>query len=280
MIIAIFYNESKNASRSVAIDVCRFLASFNVKVVSDDHKAAEIGALPISGVDPKEIDFMLSLGGDGTILRVLHSHPEIEAPLIGINLGGLGFMADVPLTDIYASLQDLLNGSYQIQKRIVMEGKASNGDACFAVNDIVVHRAQIPSLVDLAMYVDGSYLNTFSADGLIVATPGGSTAYSLAAGGPIITPEVNALVITPISPHTISNRPIVLMPKEEIRIQYLSENKPVEVTFDGISSFSMATGEVFRIKLSPKTFRSVLLTRHNYFSTLRTKLGWAGKLRV
>jgi NAD+ kinase len=161
----------------------------------------------------------------------------------------------------------------------MMDGETGNGERCFAVNEIVVHRAKNPSLIDLAIHVDGTYLNTFSADGVIIATPSGSTAYSLAAGGPILTPDLSAFVITPICPHTISNVPIVLMPKREIAIQYLSEYAPVEVIYDGICTFTMKSGDVFHVRPSKEQFRLVNLHAHDYFSTLRTKLNWSGTLK-
>lgn len=198
---------------------------------------------------------------------------------MGINLGHLGFMADVPISEIYPSLIDLIEGAYEVQERLMMDGETIKGETCIAVNEMAVHRARNPSLIGLALHIDGVFLNTFEADGIIVATPSGSTAYSLAAGGPILTPEIEAFVITPISPHTISNRPIVVMPKEEIQIQYLSEYEPVEITFDGISKFNLRTGEVFRIRRSHRLFRLVSLHRHDYFATLRTKMGWTGTLR-
>ena len=151
--------------------------------------------------------------------------------------------------------------------------------SCFAVNDIVIHRASNPSLVELAIHVDGVYLNTFEADGVIIATPNGSTAYSLAAGGPIISPDLEALALTPISPHTISNRPIVLTANQEIQIQYLSDYDPDRSPRRWVSHHTLQTGEVFRITRSPKNFKLVSLLRRDYYSTLRTKLGWSGKLR-
>jgi len=280
MIVALFPNKQKNQSRSIAKGIQESLINRNVHVVVEDEDAAEFNTPPLSSIDPKTIDFLISLGGDGTILRLVHSHEELTAPILGINLGSLGFMADIPATEIYQGLQDLLEGAYSIQNRVMMEGETAQGERSFAVNDIVVHRASNPALVDLAIHVDGDYLNTFSADGIIIATPSGSTAYSLAAGGPILTPELEALVITPISPHTISNRPIVLMPSKDIQIQYLSEQEPVEVSFDGYVNFKMSRGDVLQIKRSPRSFRLVSLHRHSYFSTLRTKLGWAGKLRA
>jgi NAD+ kinase len=280
MIVAVFPNRQKSQSKNIAKGICEFLAERKVKVAIEDQDATDYGALPLSTVDPKKIDFLISLGGDGTILRLLHSHKEITAPILGVNLGSLGFMADVPTTEIYQSLQELVDGNYTIQSRVVVEGLTAKGESSFAVNDIVVHRASNSSLVDLAIHVDGDYLNTFSADGIIISTPSGSTAYSLAAGGPIISPEIDALVITPISPHTISNRPIVLMPRKEIQIQYLSPYDPVEITFDGWDKYKMSEGEMLSISRSERVFRLVCLPQHSYFSTLRTKLGWTGKLRA
>jgi NAD+ kinase len=250
-----------------------------VIVVAEDEEARFIGAKSFSEIDPKTIDILISMGGDGTILRLIHQYEELNAAILGINLGHLGFMADVPVPEIYPALQDLVKGAYVIEDRIALRGEGFRGDRCFAVNDIVFHRGKNPSLVELAIHVDGLYLNTFEADGIIIATPNGSTAYSLAAGGPILTPELEAIVITPISPHTISNRPLVLTATQEIQIQYLSDYDPVEIRADGLTQLFLNTGEVFRIARSSKNFRLVSLFRKDYFSTLRSKLGWSGKLR-
>jgi len=279
MIIAIFPNTSKAQSKNLAIGIQEFLTNHGATVVAEEEEAKQIGVKSISEVDHKEIKFLISMGGDGTILRLVHKYEQMNAPILGINLGHLGFMADIPISDIYPSLQDLINGAYKIDERLMIQGVTSHGDRCFAVNDIVVHRAKNPSLVEIAIHVDGLYLNTFEADGIIIATPNGSTAYSLAAGGPILSPDLEAIVLTPISPHTISNRPIVLNAKQEIQIQYLSDYDPIEVRADGLSSHLLQTGEVFRIVRSPKNFKLISLLRRDYFSTLRTKLSWSGKLR-
>lgn len=280
MNVALFPNMIKSQTKHVAIDIVNFLSSKGAKIYAEDVASAEIDALPLSSIDIQEVDFALSLGGDGTILRLVHRHPDLTAPILGINLGGLGFMADITLTDIHASLQDLLDGNYRVQERIMMQGISAKHETCFAVNEIVIHRAQNPCLIDLSLTVDGAYLNTFSADGIIISTPSGSTAYSLAAGGPILAPELEAFVITPICPHTISNRPIVLMPKNEIRVEYISDHEPVEVTYDGFPSYHISKGEYFLITHSERKFRLVSLLRHEYFATLRTKLGWTGKLKT
>jgi NAD+ kinase len=279
MIIAVFPNTSRRQSLNLAIGIQEFLTNHGITVAAEDEDAAHIGATPLSQVNQSEINFLISMGGDGTILRLVHKYEHLDAAIVGINLGHLGFMADIPVPEIYPSLQDLINGAYKVEERVIIQGESLHGDKCFAVNDIVVHRARNPSLIEIAIHVDGLYLNTFEADGVIVATPNGSTAYSLAAGGPILSPELDALVITPISPHTISNRPIVLTANQEIQIQYLSEYEPIEICADGITLLTLQTGEVFRITRSAKNFKLVSLLRRDYFSTLRTKLGWSGKLR-
>ncbi len=279
MRIALFPNIEKHQSRNIAVGIKEFLHKEGVSVVVEDEEADLLKCEKVSSVSPGEIDFLISLGGDGTILRVVHKHPELDAPIIGVNLGSLGFLADIPVSEVYPCLQDILDENFTVQERLMIEGETLEGSKFCAVNDMVVHRAKNPSLIDLAIHVDGHYLNTFSADGIIVATPLGSTAYSLAAGGPILEPGIPALVITPISAHTISNRPIVITPKADIQIQFLNEAMPVEVSNDGFSIHSLNTGEVFTIRYSERTFKMVCLKSHDYFATLRTKLGWVGKLR-
>ncbi len=277
MIIALFPNEQKQHSFDLAIDIAKFLEAQGVTVVAEEEKAKHIGAKPLQSVDPKEIRFLISMGGDGTILRLMRRYSHLNAPILGINLGHLGFMADVPVADIYPSLSDLLAGAYTIDQRLILEGSQGK-KTVLAVNDIVIHRSSNYSLVELAIQIDGVYVNTFVADGVIIATPNGSTAYSLAAGGPILSPRLDAVVITPICPHTISNRPIVLTADHRIEIQYLSHYDPVEVRSDGLDAFALASEETVQIKKSDKVFKLVNLHRHEYFATLRSKLGWSGKL--
>ncbi|MCB1116395.1 MAG: NAD(+)/NADH kinase, partial [Chlamydiia bacterium] len=189
------------------------------------------------------------------------------------------FMADVQVSEMIPCLEDLIQKNYTIQKRRILEGTSKSGQTFFAINDCVLHRAKNPSLVEIAIYVDDLLLNHFEADGIIIATATGSTAYSLAAGGPIISPEIDALVLTPICPHTISNRPIVISPKKEVRIEYVSEKEPIECVSDGLKHFEMKPKDHVILKKSARTFNLVNLKRIDYFSTLRHKLGWSGKLR-
>ena len=278
MKIALFPKVDKETSKRIAQEVVDFLQDKNVMVVMDDENAPLFNLPPLSSVDFKELQFMISMGGDGTILRLLHQYEQFDTPIIGINVGHLGFMADIPISDIYPSLSDLLEGAYEIENRMMLS-VSLNDKTNFALNDVVVHRSNNPNLVELAIKVDGRHINTFEADGIIVASPNGSTAYSLAAGGPILTPQLEAVALTPICPHTISNRPIVLMPHHELEIQYLSTYRALDVVYDGILQGQMEAGSSLKIKKHKKMLRIVRLARHDYFATLRTKLGWVGKLR-
>jgi NAD+ kinase len=278
MIIAIFPNEQFHQSISLSKQIITYLKNRGVHVVVEDLKASFVDAPPLSSVLPSEITYSIVMGGDGTILRISHQYSQINAPILGVNLGHLGFMADVPVSDLDNSLNDLLEKKFVIEERLVLEGKIGN-TSLFAVNDFVIHRATNRSLIELHISIEGTDVNTFVADGIVIATPNGSTAYSLAAGGPILTPSLEALVITPICPHTISNRPLVLSPNKQIKIRYISEYDPVEVRSDGMDLIKLKSCDDFTVKRSTKNFPLVKLHRHEYFTTLRTKLGWSGKLK-
>lgn len=277
MIVALFPSKKKDLHFEIAKSVIDFFHERNVQVVVEDTDAAELSCPPVSSIPVHQIHSMISMGGDGTILKNARQMIEHGIPILGINLGHLGFMADVPLYDIYPSLEDFLEGAYTIENRLIIE--TSQPHSHFALNDFVIHRARNPSLVEISISVDGLFLNSFEADGVILSTPNGSTAYSLAAGGPILVPHLKAFVITPICPHTISNRPIVLSSESTVTVQYLGFHEPLEVMADGIDRFELKKEEKISFSLSQKTFRLINLNRRDYFSTLRTKLSWSGKLR-
>lgn len=287
MLIALFPNATKEETFPLARRIIDFFHHHNIQVVAEEPIAKRLGVGSLEETDINAISYLISIGGDGTLLRLAHRHPELTAPVIGVKLGGLGFMADVPVSHMEERLELLLAGKYTVCERMIISGQLTTsnpkelleGSKGFAVNEVVFHRGSNPCLVDLEVYVDGVYLNTFSADGLIIATPCGSTAYSLAAGGPILGAEVNAYVLTPICPHTLSNRPLVLMPQKELRVHYISEHDPIEITFDGLQSFPLPTGSSVIIERATRTFKLIELEGHDAFATLRTKLGWSGQLR-
>ncbi len=276
MIIALFPNDDFKESFELAKEIRDFLEKKNVTVVAEEGICEIIQAKSLASIPLSDIDFLVSMGGDGTILRLYNRFMDLRAAIVGINLGHLGFMADIKLEDVFTAFDALLHGNYTIEKRLVLKGESSNGRNFRAVNDIVFHRAANQSLIELAIFVNGIYMNTYIADGIIIATPNGSTAYSLAAGGPIISPDIDAVVITPVCAHTISNRPFVLTTKYDIEIKYLSKYDSIEVRADGIDHYMMNTKETFKIRKSDHMFNLVNLIHNDYYTTLRSKLGWSG----
>lgn len=278
MIIALFPNKTKKNSLKLAKEIAEFFSKNKVTAASEDDIAAEINCRPLSSIKKADIKFLISIGGDGTILGLSHKYSDLNAPLIGINTGEIGFMADIPLKELYPCLEDILQNKFAIENRLMIEASYKSS-TFFAANEVLIHRAANHRLIKISVDFGKSHLSTFAADGIIVATPNGSTAYSLAAGGPILYPQLEALVLTPICPHTISVRPIVLTANEEIKVQYLSKNeKPIDLIIDGIDVCPIQTNDVITIRKSKKTFKVVKLFRHNYFSTLNSKLGWSGQL--
>jgi NAD+ kinase len=279
MIIALFPNVQKEDATELALQVYQYLRDKGIQVVVEDYHADTINASGLASVPLESIDYAISIGGDGTILRLIHNYPNMMAPIMGINLGGLGFMADVPSSETFLALDALLSGDLRIEDRIMMVGSSTTNGQHFALNEVVIHRARNPMIVEIAVYVDGFYLNTFEGDGVIISTPSGSTAYSLAAGGPIATPELEAFILTPIAPHAISNRPLVFCPKKQISIEYRSPYEPVDVIYDGILAHQLANHESLQVSISQRRLRLAGLPSRNFFSTIRNKLGWGIRLR-
>lgn len=277
MKIALFSNETKDPELKLALQVASFFQKQGIEILTEDAKTKLIDAKPLSSTDLKTLSFAISMGGDGTLLRTFHLLQEHATPILGINLGNLGFIADVPLKELFESLTDLLENRFTLEKRLVLEGKTKDL-TLLAANDLVIHRASNPSLIELSVEIEGRLVDRFICDGLIVATPTGSTAYSLACGGPILSPTLDAMVLTPICPHTISNRPIVLTAEHTLTIRYLNSKKPIEVRADGLDASALTSQDTLIINRSAKIFHLVKLKRTDYFQTLRTKLGWSGNL--
>jgi len=279
MIIGLIPNEEKKQSFKLAKEIISFLSSHNVTLVTDDQFAEELGLKALSKVKPSKVDLIIGMGGDGTMLHLFHKYEKLDIPLLGINLGDVGFMADIPVEEMQENLHEIISKKYRIQERMVLEGCLGGSFPILAANDLVFHRGKNHSMIELSIYVDGNYFNTFRADGLIIATPTGSTAYSLAAGGPILAPQLDGFALTPICPHTISYRPTVITADHEIEIKYLSHLKdPIEVWADGIEAKPMYADEIVKVKKSKKKFKLIKLDRHDFYSILRTKLMWLGKI--
>jgi NAD+ kinase len=279
MIVAIFPNVEKKDSFKISKEIKNFLEKNKIKVVTEDNIAHLMDAEKMSTVNEKDINFLISVGGDGTILRVAHKYLDLNIPILGINMGQIGFMADIPTADLMPSLEDLINKKYKIEKRVILEATNPSNEILYAINEIVLHKSPNHKLIEFSIHIDGKYLSNFFSDGIIVSTPNGSTAYSLSAGGPILCPELEAIVLTPICPHTISVRPLVLTANHEIDIKYLSSHEnDILVRADIAGALSVKTDDIIRIRKSKKTFNLVKLDRYDYFSTLNSKLRWSGSM--
>jgi len=236
-----------------------------VEVVAD----ADIG---------KQVDLMLVLGGDGTMIATARMVSDTEVPVMGVNYGGLGYLAEFPLEDLFPALDGVLAGKYRIQHRLMLSVELWRGEELVTrnrvLNDVVVNKSALARIIEIEAYLNQQFVNLFRADGLIVATPTGSTAYNLSAAGPIIYPSMNAIVITPICPFTLSNRPIVVPDDSVIEVRLMTENEEVALTLDGQVGFALQAADRVVIRKSNTAFNLVQPLNRNYFDVLRNKLKW------
>ena len=231
-----------------------------------------------SADDFVKLDFILTLGGDGTILSLARAVGDRGTPILGVHLGELGFLAEVVLEDMFTRLDEVVAGDYNIQKRMVIKCIVNNGtepQTFYALNDIVVDRGKSHRLLNCELLANDDFVAKYKADGLIVATPTGSTAYSLASGGPIVIPTFGSMVVTPICPHTLTLRPIVFPDDQILEISFPEDGeKDMALAVDGqVNEYLESTAKVV-IQKAPYKINMVNFTDSNYFNTLRTKLGW------
>ena len=227
---------------------------------------------------PSLADIIVVLGGDGTMLSVARLVGEKGIPILGVNIGGLGFLTAVQKDELYSVLDQVLTGECPVEERIMLTACVFRHSECIAeylvVNDVVVNKGALASIIDIETYIDHNCVATFKADGLIVATPTGSTAYALSAGGPILYPTMNCIVLAPICPHTLTNRPIVLPDNVVVDIVLRSLNEDVFLTIDGQVGFSLRQNDTVEIKKSDFKTRLFIPCERDYFQILRTKLKW------
>jgi NAD+ kinase len=226
----------------------------------------------------RQVDLMLVLGGDGTMIATARMIGDAAVPVMGVNYGGLGYLAEFPLEELFSALAGVLAGDYQVQQRLMLSVELWRGEALVTrnrvLNDVVVNKSALARIIEIEAYLNKQFVNLFRADGLIVATPTGSTAYNLSAGGPIIFPSMNAVVITPICPFTLSNRPIVVPEDSMIEVRLMTEKEEVALTLDGQVGVDLQAGDRVVIRKSNTTFNLVQPPNRNYFDVLRNKLKW------
>lgn len=276
--IGIFCKDKPDISRKVLTELASWLRERHYELLMAQDTAGILGES--SGIPKEDIpstaDLIIVLGGDGTLLSVARMTHPFDVPILAVNLGSLGFLTEVALPELYGTLEQVLKGESTIERRMLLnaflkrDGKAvRNG---FALNDVVINKSAA-RIVNLEVHVNGQYMTSYRADGLIIATPTGSTAYSLSAGGPIIHPSMNALVLSPICPFTLTNRPIVIPNQSTLEVRLITEEE-VQVTLDGQSGYPMYRDDVLEIKQGPAPVSLIQSKDKNYYQILRQKLHW------
>jgi NAD+ kinase len=241
------------------------LANCNIEQVDDERFAAES-------------DLIVVLGGDGTMISTARLVGDSDALVLGINYGSLGYLTDFRIEEMFPALEAIFDGEYEIDRRVMLHAEHWRGEEMLAtgrvLNDVVINKAALARIIEIEVSLNGLFVNSFRADGLIVSTPTGSTAYNLSAGGPIIYPSMNAVVLTPICPFTLTNRPIVVPDDAVIELKLEKENEGVVLTLDGQIGYTMQADDRVRIRKSRTTFNLVHPPNRNYFDVLRNKLKW------
>ncbi len=247
-----------------------------------DHSAE--GLVDAAVVSREELgeksDLVITIGGDGTILNAARSLADKNVPLVGINIGRLGFLADVSPDDVDSVLDNVLSGNYLEEKRFLLQASVHrNGEVIFtadALNDVVVHVRDVARMIEFETHIDGLFVNHQRADGLVISTPTGSTAYALSSGGPILQANLDAIALVPICPHTLSNRPLVINANSEVDILICEAKQAIaQITCDGQTSFEVKLGDHIIIKRKKNTMTLLHPPGHNNFEILRAKLHWS-----
>jgi len=271
---------------STLADAAEWLAAHGSTPIIETDSARAAGLDTRWTTAPREsfadgADAVLAFGGDGTLLEAagLVAHGASDAPLIGVNLGRLGFLTEIDRSELTATLDDLVHGRGRIETRVMLEGRVESrgGQPAerLALNDIVVTRSALSRMTEMDITVDGQFVSEVKADGLIVATATGSTAYNLSAGGPIVHPSVDALVLTPIAPHTLTHRPLVLPASAAITLRpRIDAQADVIVTFDGQYGVRLTAGDLVHVRRAKRPLRLLRTSSRTYFEMLREKLKW------
>jgi NAD+ kinase len=279
--VALIGKYHAQGSRSALEEIANFLHTQGCEVTLEHETASNTGltqypVLDVAGVG-KHCDLALVVGGDGTMLGIGRQLAQFGVPLVGINQGRLGFITDIAFEDFQTALEPMLRGEFEEDRRWMMQAKVVRDGRCVfsatAMNDVVVHRGASAGMVELRVEVDGRFVANQRADGLIIATPTGSTAYALSAGGPLLHPSISGWVMVPIAPHTLSNRPIVLPDTGEIAVEIVS-GRDASANFDMQSLASLLHGDRITVRRSEYQMCFLHPKGWSYFDTLRKKLHW------
>lgn len=232
-------------------------------------------SIGLSDVEPQELDMVLVLGGDGTMLRTARNVASLGIPILGINMGHLGFLTGTEISDFEDAIYNLSKGNYNIEERIMLEGEISGGEdkkKLYCLNDIVISRGTLSRILNYDVYIDNMLYTSFNSDGLIISTPTGSTAYALSAGGPLLYPTLDVISLTPICPHSMHSRSIIIDGSSEVLIKIDKHNQSVYLALDGQEAVNLAVSESVLIKRYIHKCKLIKIKGYNYFDILRKKI--------
>jgi len=278
--IGIYAKRNHPAAVKVAGELSVWLQERGIEVFLEKPLAEAMGVGPsyLGSTLPAMVELIVVLGGDGTLISVARQVGPLRIPILGVNLGSLGFLTEVTLDELYPTLERVLQGDFAVSERMMLKAVVRRGEQEIGhyrvLNDVVINKGALARIIDMEAWVDDNYLTTFKADGLIIATPTGSTAYNLAAGGPIIYPGLHCLVISPICPHMLTNRPIIVSDDAVIRVEVKFQDEDVVFTADGQVGMPLKGGDVVEVQRSKSLTRLIKSPSKDYFKVLRAKLKW------
>ena len=281
--IGVFCKPKAPSATDILGRLIPWLRKQNYHIFLDTGTAAIINET--SSYEKREIsqqaDLLIVLGGDGTLLSVARAAHPHNIPILAVNLGSLGFLAEISIDELYPTLENILAGKFEIENRMLLNACIwRNGEKVEdhnVLNDVVINKGAVARVISLQVLVNGQYMTSYRADGLIIATPTGSTAYSLSAGGPIIHPSMHTLVLSPICPFTLTNRSILIPDQSVIQVKLAAEYDDVRVTLDGQEGYDMRAGDILEIKKTKTPLQLIRGPNKNYYQILRDKLHWGSQ---
>ncbi|QCX32687.1 NAD(+)/NADH kinase [Caloramator sp. E03] len=276
---SIITNMSKDNDLQMTKKILEWLNQKGCEVLLPEEVAFKINRIEL-GCKNEELygkcDFAIVLGGDGTLLGVARECVKYNTPILGVNIGHLGFIAEVEAEDVFDALEKILNNEYSIEERLMLEAKVVKDgleeDTFYCLNDFGITKGILARIITLKVFVNNEYMDTYNADGIIISTPTGSTAYSLSAGGPILNPKIEAIIITPICCHSLSARSIVISKDEIVRVEVADDSQCVYLTTDGQKGYKLKNGDSVIIKKAPYTTKLIKVLDRSFYDVLRNKL--------
>ena len=252
-----------------------------LEILLEKEVAVKLGTAGYHGGElGSQVDLVVTMGGDGTLLQAARLMRKSDVPILGVNMGTFGYLTVINLNEMFDALEGVLTGDYRTEKRMMLDVAVHDdrGESfdCSVLNDVVINRGNYSRMVDLETIVDGQYLTTYRADGLIISTPTGSTAYSLSAGGPIVFPLLNTIILNPICPHTLTNRPVILPETAVLKVKLWTREAGAIMSCDGQVTYNLKPGDAISVRKSDYVTNLIVSSRRDYLQILRSKLGWGG----